>query len=344
MKSMALLLRQVAEELLHSAEPGPETNTAQLYRALSLKFPCAAPARMVCGSDNTCVASECSNVVAEYIEQPLEPLRGDYSAAMHAYVLHSRTLARAIESVAKALALDAHLPLDGITCRSRIGCNREKSYIIGSVSYRFNTLRPRIIVPTVLGYRVIRATRHLDNLSLPWLIVKEHNTCTSFICFRKNCTATIGPESLEFSDEPLVKKGHQCSKRRVIGDALFALLQGQGLSAHPEGEPRFYLLGAPLLVATAPLNHGQEDRRENALSLVLWNPVGITTHASIIFSAERVLAAHVVHPDGVVEHVEPEYDRVTFPIRAHGLVELQLRTRRLPRLLLAGNMAGRRGH
>jgi len=312
-------------------EPAVETNVPQLYRAAGQKIPCIAPVRYVYGVDGSYAETACSEDRrrSTAAQLPLMPIRNGYTASHRAYLEKARTIA-SYATKSTQLPYDLYLPLHSVRCRPRLGCRKEKRLydLASGTIQRHDTYRPFIILPTILHYRILRPVKEL-RIAVPWIVVKEPVTCSIYLCPYRSCHVTVEGSTLEFSDVPLYRKGRRCSKGRTAQDAIAALIEEvHGYKPpKPAEEPTFLVLGSVVVLDV--------KERQGEYVILIWNPTTLPTRATFIFTRERVIAASVYSPVVGREALVPEYDRVAVPLRRHGVAEVYVRTRRIPRFLLA---------
>jgi len=322
------LLRELSLRLLEAVDsPSSETNVPQLYLAAEKAAPCVAPVKELCGADGSCTRTSCGEPKFRWAQLPLSPLPEGYKASINAYVVIA-SLIDMLWKLLGALPFDAYFPYKSAICRPRLGCTHTRPiYTPTRTIIRFETFRPRIVLPTILHYRAIRPRKEL-RVKTPWLIVREPQKCSTYICPDPACETVISESRLEFTENPLLATGASCSKTRTVLDTIMALLE-HSYSRLPEAEtrPPLTILGTTLPVLL--------EKNDESYRLVLWNPSPSVSTTTLVFGYERILDAEAVYPDGTHDKPSIEYDRLVIPVRRHGLVELHVSTRKLPSFLIA---------
>lgn len=310
--------------------PFAETNTPQLSALLNKPYPCPqVPAMYTCGADGTCSETTCPAPRFRYARLPLTPLPGGYNSASKLYTHVARWISSIFAS-AGGLVLDMYFPLSSLLCRPRLGCRRQKPmYKKLTGQLMFDTYMPRIIVPTLLHYRVLRIPPEPKRLHMtaPWMIVKEVARCTTLLCASDKCMFSITLEGVEaYEGTVLYHRGRTCGKPVAILHSIGAILENEE-SLERDQNPGFYILGYAV-----PVHYVSDGSRDE---FILWNPRGYPSRVTIIYSKHKILDAEERSPFGT-DTLIPEYDRVTLTLRPYGVTVLRVTKKPLPRFLLAG--------
>ena len=310
--------------------PFSETNTPQLAALLNRPYPCPrVPVSYTCGADGTCSETTCPAPRFRYARLPLAPLPDVYDSAARLYT-HLAKWISSIFAHAGGPVLDMYFPLRSLLCRPRLGCRRQKPmYERLTGPLMFDTYMPRIIVPTLLHYRVLRISHEPKRLHItaPWIVVKEVAHCTTLVCASSKCVFSITLGGVEAHEGTvLYHRGRACGKSVAILHSIGAILENEeGLEMGQN--PGFYILGYAV-----PVHYVSDESRDE---FILWNPRGQPSRVTIIYSKHKIVDAEEHTPFGT-DTLIPEYDRVTLTLRPYGVTVLRATKKPLPSFLLAG--------
>lgn len=314
--------RQLAVRLLNEtpdllAEPG----AAQLLLLAGAEAP-PSPASRLCSPDGSCVESSGS---AGEAWLPLSPLPSSHRQPYHVL---TDSLREAIHTLEESLVADYDSWSRGTRCRPRLGCRplHERPEPLDPGWSWGRAYAPRVCVPTAAGHRCIRPRRE-RSLETLWLTLAWPSGCIQLACTKPPCLWSLGPSSLALLQGRAALQESRapgsCSPQKLAVDTL---LDQAYSGLRPEHlNPSLWVLGPALPLAA--------ERRGESLELLLWNPSARPVRATLLSRRYRIRRALLRTPQGRVDELMPEYDRVRVPLPPLALRVVGLELRRLPPLL-----------
>ncbi len=205
-----------------------------------------------------------------------------------------------------------------IICRPRLGCERWKQRVKLINEMDTNIHAPYIMFPSFLARRRIRLFKREFIVEAPWICVEGASEAYAMLCAGEKCIFTITANGkVIVNDEAYLLNNSKC--RYAFMERI---RYGMKVLANKDliniRNPPVFFDGTPLPLMLRILS----DNGRQKIEAILWNPLGIATHATLRLSRLRALNIHVVNIAGGVERVKASDYGVHIPISKHSIVKL----------------------
>ncbi|WP_317895836.1 hypothetical protein [Pyrofollis japonicus] len=225
---------------------------------------------------------------------------------------------------------DTNLPQSRIRCRPRLECLAASVYKPLDSAKNINTLYPKIVFPTILGWIRTRVRKPLV-LGVPWLCAGRRGHYLNIICAEKLCTIKVNPDGMikSLEGKAYYVISPSCNTVRLYIDYLV----GNALEEYDRDDIEYKRPAVWSPSGLIPLSM-LRDSNEDYIDLCLWNPYPVTKTHSIVLENHRIIEAYTYSVTiNEWEPLQPLFNQVYINAVPYGLVRLRLRLRKIPPLL-----------